>query len=177
MVLNRIRLVEASRVGGISFGNHEYSHDVGGSVHCGVEFFPMSPLNPDPVFTGKDLLVYCENGRLKCKLTVNCHKPDMLLKYFNPGCNHVKLIFDNRELGLEEFGFFQFDNVDLVDLEDPDYFDPDDHSKGFSFNIRFVMKGYQVPDMFIQCSDEMCNWFNSLEVKIWLYQKREVVKN
>ena len=172
MVIERIKLVEASKVGEVFFFNQNYVGVEVGRINNSFEFFPKVPLNKNPVLTGKDLILYAENGRLKGQMRLICHDKEELPHYFNPACNHVRFVFDERKLGCEERGYFDLENIDLVDVENPDVLE----DGSLQINIRFVMKGFHHADHFICISDEMKNWFKSLGVSIWLHQRPVLVK-
>jgi len=172
MVVERIKLVEASTIGEVFFYNHNYDNVRVGSVHNGFDFYLRTELDKNPVLTGKDLVIYTENGRLKGSFKLICHDRERLPFHFNVACNRLKMSFDERHVKADEAGTFEFENIDLVDVENPDVLENGD----LVINIRFVMAGFQVPEKFICISDEMKNWFKTMGVMIWLHQKPVLVK-
>lgn len=172
MVVERVKIAEASKVGELFFYNHNYAGIEVGKTHNGFEFYSRIELNKNPVLTGKDLVLYAENGRLKGQMKLICHDKEELPHYFNPACNKIRFMFDDRESGCYEHGTIDLENIDLVDVENPDILD----DGTLQINIRFIMKGFHHADHFIFISDEMKNWFKSLGVVIWLNQRPVLVK-
>jgi catechol 2,3-dioxygenase-like lactoylglutathione lyase family enzyme len=168
MVANRVLLLEAKKISEVRFLNLEEIKEY--RTEQGVEFFPLRNLDPNPVLTGSDLFIYEENCRLKGRFKMNVKCREDIRGRFNPGVNYVKFLFDNRASGDEAFAFVEFEGVDFVDIEDPDFLD--ETKTACSINLRFVLGGFQDAEKFFGASDEMVNWLKGFGVNLCLYQKK-----
>lgn len=162
-MVKRDDLIKANFVSDVNFAIKKFLPEQTGSSNFGMEFFPMSSLDYKPVLIGKDLEIYAEHARLKGTINIiisDCDK-NRVKEFFHPMANAIRFIFDDRASGNEEFSFIEFNNIDLIDIEDPAY---DEKNISWFFKIRFILSGFNEHNKFICMSAEMTNWFKSFGV-------------